>query len=304
MLNLHALRLFLKAAELGSVTQAAQELNISQPAVTSQIKKLEKELGLQLLSPLGRGVRLTEVGARLASEAGRLFSLEGRIEAMLEEYRQGQEGTLRIAATYLPANFLLPRPIADFKRGHPTVDVALKTTGSNQIVDLLLRYEADIAFIGGGNRREHADLEGTPWLEDEMWFVVHQEHKLADKSVSLAELAEEPFALRESGSFSREQLFSLFRLRGLQPPRVGLEINGFSELIRVVSDGYGLAFLSALEAREAVERGSLRRIRVEDVRLTNSISLYTRKEPLPAIAARFLEIFSSEVGLAPADFLD
>ncbi len=290
MLNLHALRLFLKAAELGSVTQAAQELNISQPAVTSQIKKLEKELGLQLLSPLGRGIRLTEVGARLASEASRLFSLEGRIEAMLEEYRQGQEGTLRIAATYLPANFLLPRPIADFKRGHPTVDVAFTTAGSNQIFDLLLRYEADIAFIGGGNRREHADLEGTPWLEDEMWFVVHSSHRLADKSVTLAELAEEPFALREPGSFSREQLFSLFHLRGLPPPRVGLEMNGFSELIRVVSDGYGLAFLSALEALEAAERGSLRRIRVEDVRLTNSISLYTRKEPLPAIAARFLEI--------------
>ena len=66
-------------------------------------------------------------------------------------------------------------------------------------------------------------------------------------------------------------------------------MNGFSELIRVVSDGYGLAFLSALEAREAVERGPLRRIHVEDVRLANPISLYTRKEPLSALAARFLE---------------
>ncbi len=292
MLNLHALRLFLKAAELGSVTRAAQELRISQPAVTAQIKKLEKELGLRLLSPLGRGVRLTEAGARLASESGRLFALETRIEAMLEEYRQGREGTLRIAATYLPANFLLPGPIADFKRSHPKSEVAFTTTGSSAAFDLLLRYEADIAFIGGGKRLEHADLKGIPWLEDEMWFVVHKVHRLAEKGVSLAELAEEPFALREPGSFSRERLFSLFRLRGLSPPRVGLEMNGFNELLRVVSDGYGLAYLSALEAREAVERGPLRRIYVEDAKLTNLISLYTRKEPLSAIAARFLDLLS------------
>lgn len=293
MLNLHALRLFLKVAESGSVTLAAQELGISQPAVTSQIKKLEKELDLQLLSPMGRGVRLTEVGARLASEAGRLFSLERSIETMLEEHRLGQAGTLKIAATYLPANFLLPGPVASFKRGHPNADVAFTTTGSAQAFDLLLRYEADIAFIGGGKRLDRADLTGIPWMEDEMWFVVHREHPLADKTVPLAALAGEPFALREPGSFSREQLFSLFRLRGLPPPRVGLEMNGFSELIRVVSDGYGLAFLSALEAQEAVERGPLRRIRVEDVRLTNPISLYTRKEPLSALAARFLDMLST-----------
>jgi len=294
MINLHALRLFLRVAELGSVTQAAQTLNVSQPAVTSQIKKLEKELGLQLMSPQGRGVRLTEAGARLAEDAGRLFALERQIETRLEEYRQGRAGTLRIAATYLPANFLLPRAVARFKREHTQADVVFATAGSTRAFELLLRYEADIAFIGGGNRIEHPELESQPWLEDEMWFVVHPKHRLADKKVLLAELAEEPFAMREQGSFSREQLTSLYNLRGLPSPVVGLEMNGFGELIRVVSDGYGIAFLSALEATDEVERGALRRIFVEDSLPTNPIRLYKRKEPLPALAARFLEMMALE----------
>src|ERR1700730_3703587 len=101
MLNLHALRLFHHVAELGSVTKAAEQLNISQPAVTSQIKKLERELGLQLLSPQGRGILLTDAGTRLAIKSGRLFALERNIEQTIGDYKQGKAGRLLVVATYL-----------------------------------------------------------------------------------------------------------------------------------------------------------------------------------------------------------
>lgn len=107
-MNIHALRLFYYVAETGSVTKAAARLRISQPAVTSQIKRLEKDLGLPLCSPSCRGISLTPFGTELAKQAGNLFTYEERIEEFVEDYRQGRKGKLRIAATYLPANFLVP----------------------------------------------------------------------------------------------------------------------------------------------------------------------------------------------------
>lgn len=292
-MNLHALRLFQRVAELGGVTKAAQDMNISQPAVTSQIKRLEKELGLQLLSPQGRGVLLTDIGVKLAEDAGRLFALERSIEESLEAYRQGHEGSLRIAATYLPANFLLPHLISAFKKAYPGVNVRFTTASSARVMDLLLRYEADLAFVGG-DQQSHPLLVRTPWHEDEMWFVAHRGHRLAGRDAELADLLREPFVFREEGSFSREQLLALCRVRRLHPPRVDLEMNGFNELIRVVSDGYGIAYLSALEAKEAIFGGSLRRIFVEDARLTNPIGLYRRKESMQPHAMKFLEMATGE----------
>jgi len=294
VLNLHALRIFVRVAETGSVTGAARVLNISQPAVTSQLKKLEKELGLPLFSPQGRGIQLTDAGAKLAENAGRLFSLERDIESTLDDYRNGRAGRLRLVATSLPANFLLPGWVARFKGDYPEVDVVFSTASSGQAFESLLRYESDVAFIGGGHRQHHPRLSYTPWLEDEMWFVSHAGHRLADQEVCLEELVREPFAFREPGSHARELLISLCRARGISPPAARLEINGFNELVRVVSEGYGIAFLSALEAREEVDRGRLARIRATDVQPINPIGLAHRKEPLPGPAQRLLEMMRSE----------
>lgn len=92
-MNIHALRLFYYVAETGSVTKAAARLRISQPAVTSQIKRLEKDLGLPLCSPSGRGISLTPFGTELAKQAGNLFTYEERIEEFVEDYRQGRKGS-------------------------------------------------------------------------------------------------------------------------------------------------------------------------------------------------------------------
>ncbi|MGO4371768.1 LysR family transcriptional regulator, partial [Paenibacillus sp. MCAF20] len=101
-MNLHALKLFHTAAQEGSVTRAAELLRISQPAVTMQIRNLEKEIGMPLLLPKGRGVMLTEAGQFVAEQASRLFALESEIDRSLIDFKSGLTGKLRIAATYLP----------------------------------------------------------------------------------------------------------------------------------------------------------------------------------------------------------
>ncbi len=274
-MNLHALRVFHSVAVHGSVTCAAEELLISQPAVTAQIRKLEKELGIVLLAPRGRGIFLTEAGHMLAGHARRLFSLEREIDAAIADFIAGKAGTLRIAATYLPANFLLPKWVARYKQQNPGIEISLTTTNGRNALDKLLHYEADLAVIGGGSE-QHAGVIAEVLAEDEFWFIVPNNHPLAGEEVALAAIMREPFILREEGSSARERLIALCRIHNLQPPIVGLQFNGLNETIRAVMAGYGANFVSALEVREYVERGEVARVFVRDIHVKNPITLYVR----------------------------
>lgn len=134
-MNLHALRIFCSVASKKSVTEAAKALLISQPAVTMQIRNLEKETGLMLIVPKGRGIELTEAGEFLFKQAEKLFDMEADIEKKLEQYTKGGPEELRISSTYLPANFLLPSWLAKFKNQFPHVNVKLYSGNSKQVID-------------------------------------------------------------------------------------------------------------------------------------------------------------------------
>lgn len=285
-MNIHALRLFYYVAETGSVTKAAAHLNISQPAVTSQIKKFEKELGMALFSPSGRGVTLTPFGVELWQQAGNFFTYEQQIDSFVEDYLQGRRGKLRIAATYLPANFLVPGWAAVFKAGHPDMELSITTVNTSQAFEQLKRHEADVAFYGGGAENKPVDVEWQELLRDELWFVVSPAHPYAGQTVALAEMMEQPFIMREQGSSTRARLMALCTTHGLRPPQIALQFSGLGEAIRSVIAGYGVNFISALAVREYVERGQLARVMVDGVQLYNNIAVCTRRNEQPPAAVR------------------
>lgn len=288
-MNLHALRLFHVIASTGSVTRASELLNISQPAITAQIKKFEKELDFALLKPQGRGIALTDAGERLAVLAKRLFAVEQQIEQFAAQRRDGMTGLIRIAATYLPAHFLLPAWIAKFKSHYEQVEMMITTTNSSDALNQLLNIEADLAIYGGLPEEYPDSVQTEELFRDELWFVVAPNHRLAGRSVTLFEMMREPFVMREEGSSTRERLFALCRTYNAPPPKVALQFNGLNEAISAVIAGYGANFVSSLVVREYVERGELCRVMVEGVHLENSIAVCTRKhEPLSAAAENFL----------------
>ncbi|MDO3410350.1 LysR family transcriptional regulator [Saccharibacillus sp. CPCC 101409] len=296
-MNLHALRLFHEAAAAGGVTRAAENLKISQPAITSQIKKLERELSLTLLRRDGRGVALTEAGRELDRLAARLFAVERQIERFAADYGSGETGSVSIAATYLPAHFLLPGWIAAFKRRHERVELSVATTHSGGALRRLLDLQADLAIYGGLPEPYPDSIRAEELFRDELWFVVSPEHRFANRSVSLAEMMREPFVMRAQGSSTRERLFALCRAHSLPAPSVPLQFSGLPEAIRAVTAGYGANFVSSLVVREYVERGELCRVFVEDVRLENVIAVCTRRgERLNAAAENLLALIREAGG--------
>jgi DNA-binding transcriptional LysR family regulator len=293
-LNLHALRLFHVIASTGSVTRASELLKISQPAITAQIKKFEKELSLILLEPQGRGIRLTDAGDKIAALAKRLFAVEQQIEQLARDYGQGTAGHIRLAATYLPAHFLLPTWLARFKQQYEQVEMSITTTNSSGALRQLLSVEADLAIYGGLPEEYPDTIQTEELFQDELWFVVAPNHKFANRHLSLAEMMSEPFVMREEGSSTRERLFALCRTYNAPAPKVALQFNGLHEAITAVIAGYGANFVSSLVVREYVARGELCRVYVDDVSLTNVIAICTRKdEPLSPAAANLVELIRS-----------
>ncbi|RAP76149.1 LysR family transcriptional regulator [Paenibacillus montanisoli] len=295
-MNLYGLIVFHHVAASGSITRAAEILRISQPAVTAHVRNMANELGLTLLAPKGRGILLTEAGERLAAHAAKLFALQNEITRDIEQYRAGEAGELRIAATSLPANFLLLEQLVSFRGVCPAVQVSLRTLNANDALEALLHYEADLAVIGGGGE-PRAGLNRTLLLEDELWFVSSVEHRYAGRHIPFSALMQEPFIMRESGSAARERLLSLCRVNGTNVPEAALQVSGVHESIHAVAAGLGIAFVSALEANKAVSRGELARVWAEGADLRNPIVLYTREgESLPPAAQHFIDVMMAKAG--------
>ncbi|QYR19662.1 LysR family transcriptional regulator [Paenibacillus sp. sptzw28] len=291
-MNLYGLIVFHHVAAAGSVTRAAERLLISQPAVTAHVRNLGNELGLTLLAPKGRGIFLTEAGRRVAGHAARLFALEQDITRDIAAYRSGAAGSLRIAATSLPAGFLLPGWLTAFRSVWPDANVTMRTLNARDAMQELLHYDADLALIGG-SREACPGLKRRLLLEDELWFIVAADHPLAGRTVNLSRMALEGFVMREQGSALRERLLALLEANGVSPPKTALSVNGLHETLHAVAAGFGAAFVSSLEAKPAVARREISRVYVKGEVQYNPIVLLTREgDSLTPLAQHFADIIT------------
>lgn len=276
IMNLHALRLFTKVAELNSVSKAAQALMISQPAVTIQIRNLEKELDLTLLESKGRGITLTQNGEFLFKQAQRLFDLELDIENKLEQLKNTGNEELQIASTHVPSHFLLPKWLAKYKQAYPTTNIHIKTANSQQVIEELLHYKADMAFIVKEDGH-HPDINYQFLMNLDYWFIVPFGHPLADQKVTLAKLMQQPFVSREDGSSTKEYLNALCKVHKIPPPRVGLQLDGINESIHAIAAGYGTMLAPSIAASSFIQRQQVARVFIKDVDVQRPIYLCTRK---------------------------
>jgi DNA-binding transcriptional LysR family regulator len=204
---------------------------------------------------------LTEAGEFLFKQAEKLFDMEADIEKKLEQYKKGVPEELRISSTYLPANFLLPSWLAKFMNRFPLVNVKLYSGNSKQVIDKLLHYKTDIAFVVKEKWTE-PDIDLLHIMDIHYWFIVPKGHKYDGKEVTLSDLVQEPFILREMGSSTREILFSFLKVHGVESPNIGLQLQGLNESIRAVVAGYGVMLAPSLAVQEHLDRKEIGRTKV------------------------------------------
>ncbi|AWV34597.1 MULTISPECIES: LysR family transcriptional regulator [Paenibacillus] len=281
-MNYHVLKLFYYVAITGSVTKASERLHISQPAISAQIRKFERENHILLFEIKGKRMVLTPLGKRLIEPLEKFFAMGDQVQQIIEDYHKFPEGNLRIAGNYLATSILIPRWASLFKQSFPEVNIQITTTNSHDVMEKLNNFEADVAIYSDMEFPTHNTgvFEHRKLYRDEYVFVVSSQHPFANQQLSFEEVMSEAFIMREEGSAARERLVRLCEERSVQQPTIGLQFNGVNEVIQAVIAGYGISYVSALLAKPYLDQGTLAKVAVENVVSQHSIWMGYRKKEL------------------------
>jgi DNA-binding transcriptional LysR family regulator len=239
--SLRQLATFQVVARMGSVSLAAEELHLSQSAVSIQIASLEASVGAALIERTGRGVRLTEAGELLVVYADRLLNLWTEASDEMSTFLGDFSGTLRIGAV-TTAEYWLPRLLVTFINANPRVKLKLLFGNREEVVRGLAAQEVDIAVMG--QPPEELRVIASTFAKNPMAFFASPQHPLmAEPTVTMAALAQAPLLVRERGSGTRNTVERLFRNAGMRP-RIGSELSSNEAIKQMCAAGFGPAFLS------------------------------------------------------------
>jgi LysR family transcriptional regulator, low CO2-responsive transcriptional regulator len=239
--TLKQLLAFHTVARLGSISQAADALHLTQSAVSIQIGAIEETVGTPLLVRTGRGVRLTEAGELLQGYADRVIALWNEMGESLDTFIGAFSGTLRVGAV-ATTEYWLPSLLVAFANENPKAKVKLHSGNRDEIVRSLAAQEIDVAVMG--NPPDELRPTSTRFARNPMGFLAAPNHPLmAERRLTMARLAKEPLLVRERGSGSRSTLMRLFKEAGLNL-RVGSEFGSNEAIKQMCIAGFGPAYLS------------------------------------------------------------
>ncbi|MER6995902.1 LysR family transcriptional regulator [Streptomyces sp. NPDC000410] len=285
--DLGALELLLAVARHGSLGRAARELGITQPAASSRIRSMERQLGVALLDRSPRGSRLTDAGALVTDWAGRIVEAAEAFDAGAQALRDQRDLRLRVAASMTIAEYLLPGWLIALRAARPGTAVSLFAGNSAAVAQRLLAGEADLGFVEGLAVPD--GLDGTVIARDRLAVVAAPTHPWARRrsAPAPAELAATPLILRERGSGTRQVLDSaLAAYGGLAEPL--LELASTTAVKSAAVSGAGPAVLSELAIADELSARRLVRVPVEGVALHRDLRAVWPHGPRPAGPARDL----------------
>ena len=300
-MTLHQLRLFLAVARHRSYSRAAEELRLSQPAVSAQVKELERDLGGALFEMAGRAVRLTEPGTELLGYAQKVCTLVDEARLAMDEFEGLRRGRVALAAVSTAGAYVLPPLLGAFRQAHPGIRISLDVVNRATCQERLLRSEADLVIMG--RVPEQIPHEAAPFLPDELVIVAAPAHPLTKiKQITSERLAKEAFIFREAGSGTRLNAEEFLRERGIEAP-VGLELGDTSAVKEAVAAGLGIALVSLHAIRMELALGRLAVLDVPGLPLSRQWYVVHRENQRLTRAAASFRTFlltSAEDLLAPA----
>jgi DNA-binding transcriptional LysR family regulator len=268
------LQAFCEVVERRSFSQAAERLGVTQPAVSLQVRALEKRLGTQLLDRSGRRVEPTEAGSKLYRAAQRLLALEEEIVAELAEEATGDlSGTFEIGASTGPGGVLLSTLLCQFAGRHPGLHVALSVFDTQSVVERVADRTLELGVVGAAPR--HRGVEYEPFVRDTVVLVCPPGHPFGGRTVTLDDLRGDTLILMQEGAGVRQMLEEELRRAGTRLRDLGVRIElGLQESVaHAVRAGYGVTFISRTSVEADLAAGTLVEARVAGFELEREIHL-------------------------------
>ena len=262
MLNftLRQLQVFEKVASRLNYSRAAEELYLSQPAVSMQIKQLEGHIGLPLFEQMGKKIFLTEAGRELFNYSRSIAQQLAEMEAVFDEMKGLGRGKLTLSVVNT-ANYFTPRLLAKFCRRHPNINVILQVANRDAVLKQLADNSTDLAIMG--RPPDGLDISAEPFMDNPLVVIAAPGHPLAKlKRVRFAQLAQETFLSREPGSGTRSAMERIFAEHEIRP-RISMEMETNEAIKQAVQAGMGLGILSLHSIELELETRRLAILNVE-----------------------------------------
>ena len=239
--TLHQLKVFEAAARHSSFTRAAEELFLTQPTVSMQIKQLTKSVGLPLFEQVGKRLFLTEAGRELFATCRQVFETIAQFEMTVADLKGLKQGQLRLAVI-TTAKYFVPRLLGPFCQLYPGIEISLQVTNHERLLDRMVNNMDDLYILS--QVPENLDVNYEPFLDNPLVVFAPVNHPLAkEKNIPIEKLTNEPFIMREPGSGTRRAVQQLFDEHGVKV-KVKLELGSNEAIKQAIAGGLGISVLS------------------------------------------------------------
>jgi DNA-binding transcriptional LysR family regulator len=295
------LKVFRTVASHLNFSRAAEELLLTQPAVTQQIKALEDEFGVPLFDRTGGRITLTPAGHALLPYAEKLKALSDEAHSVVSNVSGKPGGQLALGASQTISQYLLPNLIAGYLRQNPHVAITVASGNTDAVLDALAEQKTQLALIEGPAQRK--DIHVEPFMEDYLVLVVPADHEWANKELDPQRLKEAALLMREFGSGSRRVVENALIEAGLKKKdlKIRMELDSTEGLLSAVEAGLGVTFVSRWAVRNQLTLGTLKIARVRGATFSRMFSLAYPAGPEPTgnSAAFRSFLFDHSLDLAP-----
>jgi DNA-binding transcriptional LysR family regulator len=275
-MNLNQLKVFYLAAKKGNLSAAAQELFITQPAVTKGIQRLQEFYEIKFVDHIGKKLVLTDAGEVLYEIAEKIFELESQAEESIRDFQQRKRGHVRILASESFGDYYLPRIIIAFSKAYPLVRTTMNILPTEQVVENTVALNNDLGFIS--YPVEHPKLLVREVLADRLVIIAPPTHLLTrKKKITPADLANQQMIMHEIGSAPRNAIDEYIRIHNIAV-NVPLEVSSNRAIKRAVEEGIGIALISRKVAQEEIRSGRLAAIPLADPSMTRKFYMVHHKD--------------------------
>lgn len=269
-----SLKVFITVANTKNFSKAAKVLNLTQPAISFQIQTLEQYYQTMLFDRVNRHVKLTESGELLLEYALSMNDLQAELERKMQQLTGQVKGNLTIGASRTVGEYIMPYIVSAFKKEYPDVDIALEIYNTRQVENNIMNNTIDVGLVESDISNKK--LFYQDFLDDELVLIVSSNHRWASEEIiSLLELKDEPFIIREAGSGSRlvfEQalLDSDFDIENLN---IIMEIGNITAIKTIVASGLGVSVVSKWAAEDMVNSGEICILRIKEFTIHRKLSI-------------------------------
>lgn len=291
-LNLHQLEIFVAIAETGSFSRSAERVSLNQSTISQHIATLEEEVGAPLFDRTGKGVVLTPHGQTFLKHTRRILAERDALLEAMAGLRALDNAQLSIGASNIPANYLVPEILPILAERHPGISLSMQTGDTRETLNRLLAAEVELALIG--SRPNQKGVEFLPLYRDRLVLIVGIDHPWRKRgSITLDELFDEPFVVRERGSGTGLALENALRQGGYDPEKLKVAAwLGSNEAVQqAVGTGFGCAFVSELSIAPRRKHHDVFRVEVEGLTVERELWLARlRSRSLSAAGQAFCDL--------------